>query len=100
MESNYATTASTNVIHKAVLLKGDWQRKVEEHAMNGNSFVVRPFRKNEHWPFLEELCERFDLQPRFVAVDQSAYFESPSRPPVTNGDDGATIPYDAEIVFR
>jgi hypothetical protein len=92
------TAAVTNVIHKTVLLKGDWQRKVEEHARNGISFVVRPFRKNEHWPELEELCERFDLQPRFVAVDQSAYFDLPTQ--ARAAEDEITYSYNAQIVFR
>ncbi|HMJ91798.1 MAG TPA: hypothetical protein VK530_18385 [Candidatus Acidoferrum sp.] len=92
------TAAPTNVIHKSVALKGDWQRKVEEHAMNGISFVVRPFRKDDHWPFLEELCERFNLSCRFVAFERSAYFDAPLRTTVENS--GTTYPFTAQIVFR
>ena len=51
-----------------------WQRKVEEHAANGISFSVRPFNKQIHWPFLEAVCERFDLVGTFDARERTAYF--------------------------
>lgn len=65
---------SSNVIPKWVTPTRDWQRTVELHAMNGVCFLVRPFNKADHWPFLEELCERFDLEARFDACSRTAYF--------------------------
>ena len=49
----------------------------EEHAANGTSFVVRPFNKQMHWPFLEELRERFQLVATFNALERAAYFDAP-----------------------
>jgi hypothetical protein len=74
MEQTSDSARPSNVIPKWVTPTRDWQHTVEVHAMNGVCFVVRPFKKADHWPFLEELCERFDLTPRFDACDRSAYF--------------------------
>lgn len=52
-----------------------WQQKAEEHAVNRTSFVVRPFNKELHWPFLESLRERFRLVATFSALERSAYFD-------------------------
>jgi hypothetical protein len=70
----------SNVIYKEVRAARSvaWQQKAEEHAANGVSFVVRPFNKELHWPFLEELRERFQLVARFNALERAAYFDSPS----------------------
>jgi len=54
-----------------------WQQKAEEHAFNGTSFVVRPFHKQRHWPFLEELRDRFHLEVTFNALERAAYFNVP-----------------------
>ena len=53
----------SNVNYKEVraVRSAAWQQKAEEHAGNGTSFVVRPFSKELHWPFLKELCDRFQL---------------------------------------
>ena len=70
----------TNVIYKEVRASANnaWQQLAEEHASNGTSFVVRPFRKQLHWPFLEELRARYQLVATFNALEQSAYFDAPS----------------------
>ena len=54
-----------------------WQQKAEEHAANGTSFVVRPFNKQLHWAYLDELRERFQLAVRFNALERAAYFDDP-----------------------
>jgi hypothetical protein len=68
----------SNVIYKEVraVRSVAWQQKAEEHAANGTSFVVRPFSKELHWPFLKDLCDRFNLVPRFSALDRAAYFDA------------------------
>ncbi len=68
----------TNVIYKEVRAGAHtaWQEKAEEHAGNGVSFVVRPFSKDLHWPFLNDLRERFQLAVRFNALERAAYFDS------------------------
>lgn len=69
----------TNVIYKEVRggASSAWQQKAEEHAANGKSFVLRPFNKQLHWPFLNELCDRFQLVVRFNALERAAYFDAP-----------------------
>ena len=66
----------SNVHYREVKLTGAWQKKVEEHATNGRSFSVRPFNKQLHWPFLEELCQRYDLVTSFDARERTAYFRA------------------------
>jgi hypothetical protein len=68
----------TNVIYKEVRAGKNtaWQQYAEEYANNGTSFVVRPFSKQLHWPFLEELRERFQLVVTFDALTRSAFFDS------------------------
>lgn len=70
----------SNVIYKEVrgTAKAAWQQKAEEHATNGVSFVVRPFNKQLHWPYLEELRERYQLVVRFSALERAAYFDAPA----------------------
>jgi hypothetical protein len=70
----------SNVIYKVVSAGRTtaWQEAAEEHAANGTSFVVRPFNKNLHWPFLEDLRERFQLVVTFNALERAAYFDAPS----------------------
>jgi len=67
----------SNVNYKEVraVRSAAWQQKAEEHAGNGTSFVVRPFSKELHWPFLKELCDRFQLVPSFNALERAAYFD-------------------------
>jgi hypothetical protein len=69
----------SNVIYKEVRAGSTsaWQQAAEDHAAQGTSFVVRPFRKELHWPFLEELRERFQLQVSFNALQRAAYFDAP-----------------------
>ena len=71
----------SNVIFKTVSgsRTSKWREAAEEHARNGVAFSVRPFHKAEHWEFLEDLCERYDLQPTFRAVDKSASFTPRSK---------------------
>jgi hypothetical protein len=64
----------SNVFYREVKLHGAWQAKAEEHAANGKSFSVRPFNKQVHWGFLEELCARYDLVSTFDARERTAYF--------------------------
>ena len=52
-----------------------WEKRVEEHATNRISFSVRPFNKELHWAFLEEVCRRHELVPRFDARERTAYFD-------------------------
>lgn len=52
-----------------------WEQRAEDHASNGNHFAVRGFNKRLHWEFLEDLCLRYDLEPRFDARERSVYFE-------------------------
>ena len=67
----------SNVNYREVKAGGPgWQQKVEEHAFNGKSFSVRPFNKQSHWPFLEDLCKRFDLVGTFDARERTAYFDA------------------------
>ncbi len=68
---------TSNVIYKEVRATAStsWQQHAEEHAANGTSFVVRPFNKQMHWPFLEELRERFQLVATFNALERAAYFD-------------------------
>ena len=68
----------SNVHYREVKLHGAWPKKAEEHAASGRSFSVRPFNKKMHWPFLEELCQRFDLVSTFDARERTAYFRSRS----------------------
>ena len=68
--------AMSNVIYKVVRAGAPaWQKRAEEHAATRVPFVVRPFNKGRHWPFLEELSERFELVVKFSALEQAAYFE-------------------------
>ena len=69
----------SNVIYKEVRgsASSPWQQKAEEHAANGTSFVLRPFNKQQHWPFLDELRQRFDLVVTFNALERAAYFDAP-----------------------
>jgi len=69
----------SNVIYKEVRggATSAWQQKAEEHAANGISFVVRPFNKQVHWAYLDELRERFQLGVRFNALERAAYFDAP-----------------------
>ena len=71
----------SNVIYKEVRGRAGaaWQQKAEEHAAKGTSFVVRPFSKNLHWPFLDELRERFELVVTFNALQKAAYFDAASK---------------------
>jgi hypothetical protein len=64
----------SNVYFREVKLQGAWQKKAEEHAANGKSFSVRPFNKQTHWLFLEELCHRYDLVSTFDARERTAFF--------------------------
>ena len=64
----------SHVQYKEVTLKGAWQKKVEDHAQNARNFSVRPFNKQLHWPFLEDLCLRYDLTSTFDARERTAYF--------------------------
>ena len=64
----------SHVHFKEVKLQGAWQKKVEDHAANGRNFSVRPFNKQLHWTFLEELCQRYDLVSTFDARERTAYF--------------------------
>lgn len=64
----------SNVHYKEVKLSGAWQKKAEDHAVNGRNFSVRPFNKQLHWPFLEELCQRYDLTSTFDARERAAFF--------------------------
>ena len=68
----------TNVIYKEVRAGKStaWQQNAEEHANHGTSFVVRPFSKELHWPFLQDLRERFQLVVTFDALTRSAFFDS------------------------
>lgn len=68
----------SNVIYKEVRGRAGaaWQQKAEEHAANGTSFVVRPFSKQLHWPFLDDLRERFGLVVTFNALQKAAYFDA------------------------
>ena len=70
---------TSNVIYKEVRgsASAPWQQKAEEHALNGTSFVLRPFNKAQHWPFLDELRQRFNLEVRFNALERAAYFDAP-----------------------
>lgn len=72
-----ANKCMSNVIYKEVRGRAGiaWQQKAEEHAANGISFVVRPFSKQLHWPFLEQLQERFALVVTFNALQKAAYFD-------------------------
>jgi hypothetical protein len=66
----------SNIHYKEVRAGGpSWQKKVEEHAANGTSFCVRPFNKQLHWAFLEDVCKRYGLVPRFDARERIVYFE-------------------------
>ncbi len=69
----------SNIIYKEVRAgrTSAWQQNAEDHAANGTSFVVRPFQKQLHWPFLEELRARFQLEVTFNALERSAYFDAP-----------------------
>jgi hypothetical protein len=71
----------SNVNYKCVSgsRMGQWQKLAEEHAANGVSFMVRPFNKQVHWAFLQEVCQRYDLVARFNAVDKSAFFDPRSK---------------------
>jgi hypothetical protein len=71
----------SNVYYKELRAGGpSWQKKVEEYAANGKNFSVRPFNKQLHWPFLEDVCQRYRLLPRFDARAQTAYFDSQDKP--------------------
>jgi len=72
----------SNVIYKEVRggANSAWQQKAEEHAANGISFVMRPFDKKLHWPFLDELRQRFQLVVTFNALARAAYFDAPPAP--------------------
>ena len=71
----------SNTIYKEVRggATSAWQQKAEEFAANGTSFVVRPFNKQVHWPFLSELRERFQLVVTFNALERAAFFDAPGR---------------------
>lgn len=65
----------SNVHYKEVRTGGQsWKKKVEEHAVNGINFSVRPFNKSLHWTFLEDVCQRYELVPRFDARERAVYF--------------------------
>jgi hypothetical protein len=69
----------SNVHYKEIRTGGpSWQKKVEEHAANRANFCVRPFNKQLHWAFLEEICKQYSLAPRFDARERAAYFEPQS----------------------
>ncbi len=70
----------SNIIYKEVrgFASSLWRRQAEDFAANGTSFVVRPFNKELHWEFLQDLSERFQLTVRFVALERAAYFDSVS----------------------
>lgn len=71
----------SNVYYKELPTGGpSWQRKVEEQAASGKNFSVRPFNKQLHWAFLEDLCQRYGLVPRFDARAQTAYFDPQEKP--------------------
>jgi hypothetical protein len=66
----------SNVHYKTVRTGSPmWQKRVEEHAANGSNFSVCPFNKQAHWAFLEDVCQRYELTPRFEARERTAYFE-------------------------
>lgn len=69
--------AMRNAIYKEVRAGSSsaWMEKAAQHAENGASFVIRPFNKEAHWPFLSDLCERFQLVPTFNALQRAAYFD-------------------------
>ena len=71
----------SNVIFKTVSgsRTSKWREAAEEHARNGVAFIIRPFHKSEHWEFLEALCERYDMQPTFRAVEKSVSFTPRSK---------------------
>ena len=71
----------SNVIYKTVngSRNGQWKQVAEEHASNGVAFLIRPFHKEHHWEFLQDLCKRYDFEPKFRAVDRSASFEPRSK---------------------
>jgi hypothetical protein len=69
----------SNVHYKEVRAGGpSWQQRVEEHAASGRNFSVRPFNKALHWVFLEDICQRYGIIPRFDARERTAYFDAPS----------------------
>lgn len=72
----------SNVYFREVNPHGPWQKKAEEHAANGRSFSVRPFSKQAHWTFLEDLCQRYDLVSTFDARERTAFFRVRSAEPV------------------
>jgi hypothetical protein len=76
-DTNYL---KSNIIYKEVRggASSAWQQKAEEHAANGISFVMRPFSKERHWPFLDQLRERFALVVTFKALERAAYFDARS----------------------
>ncbi len=79
----------SNVIYKEVRGSAGvaWQQKAEEHAANGTSFVLRPFNKQLHWPFLSDLRDRFGLVVTFNALQKAAYFDAHSK--TEAGDEAA-----------
>ena len=65
----------SNVHYREVQAGGPgWQKRVEAHAAEGCPFSVRPFQKQLHWTFLEDVCQRYGLVPRFDARERAAYF--------------------------
>lgn len=66
----------SHVHYKEVRAGGpSWEKRIEEHVSSGNHFAVRGFNKRLHWEFLESICLRHDLKPRFDARERSVYFE-------------------------
>ena len=66
----------SNVHYREVKSGGPaWQKKVEAHAAEGVHFSVCPFQKQLHWEFLEDVCRRYELVPRFDARERTAYFD-------------------------
>jgi hypothetical protein len=69
----------SNVHYKEVRLSGpSWKKRVEAFAADGAHFSVRPFQKQLHWEFLEDVCRRYGMVPRFDARDRTVYFDPES----------------------
>ena len=66
----------SNVHYREVHTKGPaWKKKVESHAWEGTHFSVRPFQKQLHWEFLQDVWTRYGMVPHFDARSQTAYFD-------------------------
>ena len=64
----------SNVHYRELKLHPGWEKRAEDHAANGKSFAVRPFNKQLHWAFLEDLCQRYGFVSSFDARQRTAYF--------------------------